>query len=180
MCTMVRNYKKGEKSDFGYPSKKWVVRDYLKPGDIGYLTYLHGIVYAKEYGYDQTFEAYVAKGLAEFVQSFNPNKDGVWLAEINGQIIGSIAIAKHSEKEAQLHWYFVHPDYRGLGLGKELMNKALQFCKERKYRTIFLWTTNELEVASHVYTQFGFRKTEEKAHKIWGKNLVEERYDLHI
>lgn len=161
-------------------SKNWTIRHNIKPGDIGYLIYLHGIVYAKEYGYDQTFEAYVAKGLAEFVQSFSLDNDGIWLAEINGQVIGSIAIEKHSEKEAQLHWFFVHPNYRGLGLGKELMNEALQFCKKREYKTIFLWTTSELEAASHLYTHFGFKKTEEKAHKIWGKDLVEERYELDL
>ena len=160
--------------------EKWKIRCIIKPGDIGYLIYLHGVVYAKEYGYDQTFEAYVAKGLAEFIQSFSPDNDGFWLAEVNDQIIGSIAIEKHSEKKAQLHWFFVHPDYRGFGLGKELMSEAIQFCKKCKYRTIFLWTTSELEVASHLYTHFGFKKTEEKAHKIWGKNLVEERYELNL
>jgi GNAT superfamily N-acetyltransferase len=177
---MAKNYKKSEKSDSGYPSKKWVVRDYLKPGDIGYLTYLHGILYAKEYGYDQTFEAYVANGLAEFLQLFNPDKDRIWLAEINDQIIGSIAIVGHPRAETQLRWFLVHPNYRGLGLGKELMKEALQFCKERKYKTIFLWSTNELNAARRLYTHTGFSKTEEKTHEIWGKRVTEERYDLHL
>jgi len=157
---------------------KWKIRHNIKPGDIGYLTYLHGILYAKEYGYDQTFEAYVAGGLAEFVQSFNPDKDRIWLAETNDRIIGSVAIVRHSEVDAQLRWFLVHPDYRGLGIGKELLKEALQFCKERKYKTIFLWTTSELTEAGHLYTSFDFNKTEEKTHKIWGKRVTEERYDL--
>jgi len=161
-------------------SKKWKIRHHLKPGDIGYLTYLHGIYYAKEYGYDQTFEAYVANGLAEFVQNFSPEKDRIWLAEINNQIIGSIAIVSASRREAQLRWFLVHPDYRGLGLGRELMKKALLFCKEHNYKTIFLWTTSELNVARHLYISAGFRKTEETTHEIWGKKITEERYDLNL
>jgi GNAT superfamily N-acetyltransferase len=161
-------------------SKKWNIRHDLKPGDIGYLTYLHGILYAEEYSYDQTFEAYVADGLAEFVQSFNPDRDRIWLAEINGHIIGSIAIVGRSNADAQLRWFLVHPDYRGLGLGRKLIEAAVLFCKECKYKTIFLWTTSELSVARHLYTSLGFRKTEERTHKIWGKEVTEERYDLHL
>jgi len=159
---------------------KWKIRHNIKLGDIGYLTYLHGIVYAKEYGYDQTFEAYVAVGLAEFVQSFSSAKDRIWLAETNGQIIGSIATVGHSKVDAQLRWFLVHPDYRGLGIGKELLKEALQFCKERKYKAIFLWTTSELIEASHLYKCFGFSETEKKTHKIWGKKVTEEKYDLHL
>jgi len=159
---------------------KWKIRHRIKPGDIGYLTYLHGILYAKEYGYDQTFEAYVAGGLAEFVQSFNPSKDRIWLAEANGRIIGSIAVVGHSKVDVQLRWFLVHPDYRGLGIGKELLEESLQFCKECKYKTIFLWTASELVEAGHLYTRFGFRKIEEKTHEIWGKRVTEEGYDLHL
>lgn len=161
-------------------SKKWKIRHYLKPGDVGYLTYLHGILYSKEYGYDQTFEAYVANGLVEFVQNFSPDKDRIWLAEINNQIIGSIAIVKASKHEAQLRWFLVHPNHRGLGLGRELIKATLQFCKEHGYKTIFLWTTSELNVARYLYLSAGFRKTEEKTHQIWGKTITEERYDLHL
>ena len=157
---------------------KWKIRHHIKPGDIGYLTYLHGILYAKECGYDHTFEAYVAGGLAEFVQSFSPDKDRIWLAEIKGRIIGSIAVVGHSKVDAQLRWFLVHPDYRRLGIGKELLKDALQFCKERKYKTIFLWTASELVEAGHLYTRFGFSKTEEKTHEIWGKKITEEKYEL--
>jgi len=159
---------------------KFEIRHHIKPGDIGYLTYLHGILYSKEYGYDHTFEAYVASGLAEFVQSFNTDEDRIWLAETNGHIIGSIAIVRQSKADAQLRWFLVHPEYRGLGIGKELLKDALQFCKRHKYKNVFLWTTSELIEASHLYTRFGFSKTEEKTHEIWGKKVTEERYDLHL
>jgi GNAT superfamily N-acetyltransferase len=158
----------------------WKIRHHIKPGDIGYLTYLHGLLYAEECGYNKKFEAYVAGGLAEFVQKFSPDKDRIWLAEKNVRIIGSIAIVGYSEVDAQLRWFLVHPDYRRLGIGRELLEGALQFCKERKYKAIFLWTTSELVEAGRLYTRFGFSKTEEKTHEIWGKRVTEERYDLHL
>lgn len=108
-------------------SSKWSARCSLKSGDIGKLTYLHGILYSKEYEYDQTFEAYVAAGLVDLVLSYNSEKDRIWLAEIKDEIIGSIAIAKRSDKDAQLRWYLVHPDYRRQSLGKYLMEAALKF-----------------------------------------------------
>ena len=159
---------------------KWKIRCQVRPGDIGYLTHLHGITYAKEYGYDQAFEAYVADGLAKFIRSFSPEKDRIWLAETNGQIIGSIAIVGHSRVEAQLRWFFVYPKYRGIGMGRRLLNEALHFCKQRKYRTVFLWTTSELSTAQHLYTCAGFKRTRNKTHQVWGKMITEERHDLDL
>jgi len=162
------------------PKAKWEIRRDLKPGDIGYLIYLHGMLYSKEYGFDQTFEQYVAHGLIEFVHSFNPYRDRIWLAEAEGKIVGSIAIARTSKVEAQLRWYLVHPDYRSQGLGKILILEALKFCRERKYDSVFLWTTSELTTASNRYLQAGFKKTEVKSHNVWGKFISEERYDLQL
>lgn len=159
---------------------EWQLRHDIRLGDVEYLTRLHGVLYAKECGFDQTFEAYVAAGLAEFVKSFNPDRDRVWLVEIHGQIVGSVAIVGRSRLEAQLRWFLVHPDCRGLGIGKSLLKEAIRFCKERGYKTVFLWTTSELIAASHLYIGFGFRKTEEKKHEIWGKIVTEERYDLRL
>lgn len=159
---------------------KWMLRYSLRPGDIGYLTCLHGTVYAREYGYDTTFEAYVAGGLAEFVQSFNPKRDRIWLAEAKHHIIGSVAIVGCSKLKAQLRWFFVHPDYRGHGIGGKLLKEGLQFSKRRRYRTVFLWTTSELDAARHLYIDSGFKKTKEKEHMIWGKKIREERYDVHL
>ena len=158
----------------------WTLRHSLRPGDIGYLTYLHGTVYAREYGYDTTFEAYVAGGLADFVRSFNREKDCIWLAEAKHRIVGSVAIVGRSKLKAQLRWFLVHPDYRGRGIGKELLKGALRFSKRRKYKTVFLWTTSELDAARHLYTALGFKKTKETCHVIWGKTIKEERYDLQL
>ena len=156
------------------------VRYDLQPGDIGNIVYLHAVVYAKEYGFDNSFEGYVAAGLAEFAQSFNPNKDRLWIAEIEGKIIGSIGVYGRSESEAQLRWFLVHQRYRGLGLGKSLFQEALQFCKNCEFKTIFLWTFKGLDAANYLYKSAGFEKTEEITHEIWGQTLTEERYDLKI
>jgi N-acetylglutamate synthase-like GNAT family acetyltransferase len=159
---------------------KWKLRHHVRPGDIGYLIHLHGAIYAEEHGYDQTFEAYVADGLARFIRLFNPDRDRIWLAETNGQIIGSIAIVGYSRSKAQLRWFFVHPKYRRISLGRKLLNEALHFCKQCKYKTVFLWTTCELSAAQHLYTGVGFRRTRKKTHRIWGKSITEERYDLDL
>jgi GNAT superfamily N-acetyltransferase len=139
---------------------------------------MHGIVYKQEYGYDTTFEAYVASGLAEFAESFKPGRDCIWIGERNERIIGSIAIVERSKLNAQLRWFFVHPGYRGHGIGRKLLREALRFSKRRKYERVFLWTTHELDVARHLYLDAGFRKTQEKKHMMWGKVVNEERYDL--
>jgi len=123
---------------------------------------------------------YVADELTTFVNSFSPDKDRIWLAKINDQIVGSIAIVGHSSEEAQLRWFLVHPNYRRHGLGSELIREALQFCKERQYKILFMWSASELSVARRLYQQAGFRKTEEKTHTVWGKRVTEERYDLHL
>jgi GNAT superfamily N-acetyltransferase len=162
------------------PAPQWEIRHELKPGDIGYLVYLHGHLYSKEYKFDQSFELYIAHGLTQFAHSFNPYRDRIWLAVAGGKIIGSIAIVRTSKVEAQLRWYLVHPDYRNHGLGKTLIKEAVNFCRERKYNNVFLWTTSELTAASHICTLEGFKKTEVKSHNVWGKFVSEEKYDLKL
>lgn len=160
--------------------KHWQIRSNLRPGDIGYLIHLHGILYAKEYGWDYTFERYVAESLAKFILSFDARTDCLWIAEMDGKIVGSIGIVRDSKSEAQLRWFLVHPDQRSRGLGRQLLNRALQFSRDRAFKSVFLWTVSDLKIASHLYQWAGFRKTEEKTHQIWSKTLTEERYDLSL
>ena len=160
--------------------KQICLRSALEPGDIGYIIYLHGILYAKEYQWDYTFEGYVAEGLAKFALSYDPHKDCLWLAEMDRQIVGCIAIVGHSESEAQLRWFLVHPASREQGLGRQLLNKALRFCRERGFKSIFLWTVSDLKAATHLYQSVGFHKTEEKTHEIWGQLITEEKYCISL
>jgi GNAT superfamily N-acetyltransferase len=156
-----------------------VIRHGFKPGDIGYLTYLHGALYAKEYGWDHTFETYVAVPLSEFAKA--PTKrERLWLVEYGATIAGSIAIVQASTDEAQLRWFLVHPDLRGRGIGRFLIEEAIRFCREHKYRSVFLWTEARLEAAAHLYKTVGFQLTEEKSHKLWGTMVTEQRYDLQL
>jgi N-acetylglutamate synthase-like GNAT family acetyltransferase len=160
--------------------KHWQIRTNLRPGDIGYLIYLHGILYAKEYGWDYTFEGYVAESLTKSIPSLDEGKGCLWIAEIEGKTTGSIGIVRYSNSEAQLRWFLVHPDQRGRGLGRELLKRALKFSRDRGFKSVFLWTVSDLKTATHLYEEAGFRKTEEKTHQIWGKTITEERYQLSL
>ncbi len=156
------------------------LRTDLRPGDIGQIIPLHGTLYAQEYQWDVTFEGYVAESMARFALSYEPHKDRLWIAEAGQQIAGCIGIVGHSEAEAQLRWFLVLPAYRAQGLGRRLINEAIQFCREGGFKSVFLWTTSDLKAAAHLYQLAGFQKTEEKRHLIWGQMITEERYDLHL
>lgn len=157
-----------------------VFREQLLPGDVGYLIYLHGQLYAKETGYNLEFESYVCKTFHEFLQSYNPAKDRLFLATYQEQIIGAVAILGSSRHLAQLRWFLVHPDFRGLGLGKKLLANAIDFCQEKNYQKVYLLTTSMQTTAIDLYKKAGFHKTGEKYLEMWGQHLYEQRYELTI
>ena len=154
-----------------------VIRNQLQPGDIGTIIRLHGVLYAREYGFDHTFEPYVAAPLAEFVLKQN-EREQIWVVEKQGRVLGSVAIVQFSKNQAQLRWLILHPDLRGLGIGRRLVQEAVEFCRKSGYRSVFLWTVDFLAAALKLYTDAGFELSETKTHSIWGKKLNEERYDL--
>ncbi len=155
------------------------IRTHLQPGDIGGIVHLHGVVYAREYGFDPTFEAYVAGPLAELVRS-DSDRERLWIAERDGRIVGCVAIAAAAPQTAQLRWFLVDPSARGAGLGKRLLGEAIAFAKDRGYGAIILWTVSVLAAAAHLYQSFGFQKTQEKPGKMWGVDVVEEKYELRL
>ena len=155
------------------------VRQKVQPGDMGFLIYLHGLLYAEEYGFNLSFETYVAEYLIKFVP-FITARENIWIVEKNNEIVGSVAIVQFSAQEAQLRWLLVHPSVRGQGLGRTLITKAVEFCQKCNYSSVFLWTVNILTIASRLYQAMGFKKTEEKTHELWGTILTEERYELRL
>jgi len=156
------------------------IRTQLKPGDIGYIIYLHGALYAQEYELDQTFEGDVAIKMGEFAKTYDPNKDYFAVAELNGQVVGSIVINGLSDEIALLRWFLVHPDARGRGLGHQLIDNALAFCRERGFKKVRLWTISELKAAAHLYKEAGFVVTREETHEIWGAQRTEQEYELTL
>jgi N-acetylglutamate synthase-like GNAT family acetyltransferase len=154
------------------------LRTHIQPGDIGYIIYLHGTLYQREYHLDYTFEAYVAAGIGEFAKNYDPNKDYFAVAEVEGRIVGSIAIVGQPDHTAQLRWFLVHPETRGLGLGRRLLYEAVSFCRQREFNSVFLWTISELKTAAHLYREAGFRLSDQNTHEIWGAVRTEERYEL--
>ncbi|MBY0433444.1 MAG: GNAT family N-acetyltransferase [Cyclobacteriaceae bacterium] len=153
------------------------IRTELRAGDIGYVTYLHGQFYKKEYNYGIEFEAYVALGLHEFYKQYNPENNRVWICEHEGRMIGFLLLMNRG-KAAQLRYFILEPEYRGIGLGKRLMELYMEFLKHCKYESSYLWTTHELYAAASLYTRHGFKLTEEKPSDAFGKPLKEHRYDL--
>jgi len=161
-------------------SEDIVIRTELKAGDIGYVTFLHGVLYKQEYNYGISFESYVAAGLHEFYQHYNPLKDRAWICEHHEAIIGFLLLMHRENNAAQLRYFILKPEYRGIGLGKKLMNLYMHFLKAAGYTSSYLWTTNELPAAAHLYKQHGFRLTDEKESTAFGKFLKEQRYVLAL
>jgi ribosomal protein S18 acetylase RimI-like enzyme len=162
------------------PETSVSIRTGIKPGDLGAIMRLHGVLYAEEYGLDWTFELYIAQGYAEAAEAFTSGKARLWVVEDAGEVVGSIAIVGHSPGSAQLRWFLLHPKARGQGLGRRLLKEAVEFSRASGYQRIFLWTLCNLEAAIHLYRAFGFQKMEEATHRLWGQTLTEERYELSL
>lgn len=161
-----------------YGMDKSRIRTRLTPGDIGEITRLHGVHYAAGQGHGIAFEAYVAAGLAEFFHSHDPARDRVWIAEQDGGILGTLFL-QHREDGAQLRYFLVTPEYRGHGLGKDLMARYMAALDELGHDHSFLWTTDELAAAAALYTRHGFVLTESRPSTRFGKPLKEQKYEWH-
>ena len=152
------------------------VRHTLQPGDLGAIVRLHGIVYAREYGLDTTFEPYVAKPLSDFVLD---GKGRLWIAEREGTLMGSIAVVE-SDQEGQLRWFLLAPEARGSGLGKRLLDLALDYCRERAFARVFLWSFSDLTAALKLYERAGFEITDTTTEFVWGAERRQVRMDLAL
>lgn len=155
------------------------IRHDIRAGDAGYITYMHGLIYKQEYNYSIAFEGYVAQSFCEFLLNYNPNRDRVWMAEYYGEIIGCIGIVGRGDR-AQIRWFLLHPNYRGIGLGKRLLNGALSYCHEKGFKSVYLDTTNDLDTAIAMYTKAGFIKVAEKKNNSWREDLTELEFEMQL
>src|SRR5712691_2629876 len=152
------------------------------PGAIGRVAELHGTYYHRHWKFDLFFEAKVATELAAFLGRYDSQRDGFWTASLLGRVEGSITIdGLHADAEgAHLRWFIISDALRGKGMGKRLITTAIDFCRSRDYRRVFLWTFKGLDAARHLYEIAGFKLVEHRQGVQWGTEVEEQRYELRL
>ena len=151
------------------------------PRDMDWVVERHGELYSEEYHYDERFEALVAEIVAEFVENFDAKHERAWIADKNGQRMGTIFLVKQSTTVAKLRLLLVEPSARGLGIGRRLVSECVEFARHAGYKKIVLWTQSELHAARHLYEQSGFQRIAQKPHQSWGRSdLVAETWELRL
>jgi DNA-binding MarR family transcriptional regulator/N-acetylglutamate synthase-like GNAT family acetyltransferase len=149
-------------------------------GDMGWVIHRHGALYAREYGYDQRFEALVAEIAAHFLRNFDPARERCWIAERGGEIVGSVFLVKQSAEIAKLRMLLVEPSARGIGLGRRLVEECVAFARHAGYRSVTLWTQASLDAARHIYQNAGFRLVHEEPHEDFGLRQTSQTWDLTL
>lgn len=161
------------------PKVPYMLRS-LQVGDIGWIIHRQGLLYAQEYGWDETYEALVAEILGAFVKSFDPKWERSWIAEREGEVVGSVFVVRQSDAVAKLRLLYVEPSARGLGIGRRLVEECIGFARTKGYRTLTLWTNDVLTSARRIYEAARFKLTDEERHHSFGKDLVGQNWNLEL
>src|SRR5215470_9877411 len=163
----------------GDPPQKLVLRTH-RPGDMGWVIHRHGVLYAQEYGWDDTFEALVAEIAAQFVKNFDSKRERCWIAELNGEPMGSVFLVKHTDQIAKLRLLLVEPAARGHAIGRRLVEECVQFARDCRYQKIILWTQSILIAARKIYERVGFKLVKSEPNRAFGADLVSETWELDL
>jgi GNAT superfamily N-acetyltransferase len=156
------------------------IRPADRPGDLGWMIQAHGEVYAAEYGFDSSFEALVARIVADYAADHDPGREAGWIAELDGQRVGCVLCVAADQDTAQLRILLTVPSARGLGAGRSLVQACMDFARAAGYRRMVLWTNDVLVAARRIYLASGFRLTGEENHHSFGADLVGQNYEADL